>query len=77
MSDLKRCPFCGDMAELDFANKTFSYTDKHGEPRETGFFYTVKCINKICGCGIGIYEEPEMAIKAWNRRAGEQDEHND
>ena len=69
MSDLKRCPFCGDIAELDFAGKTFSYTDKHGEPRETGFYYTVKCINEICGCRIGIYEEPEMAIEAWNKRA--------
>ena len=74
MIELKRCPFCGDLAELDFSGKTFSYIDKHGESRDTGFYYTVKCINKICGCRIGIYEEHKMAIEAWNRRAGEQDE---
>lgn len=69
MIELKPCPFCGGMAESDFADKTFTYTNKHGEPRDTGFYYTVKCINEICGCRIGIYEEPEMAIEAWNRRA--------
>lgn len=72
MSDLKPCPFCGDMAKLDFADKAFCYTDKHGDPRDAGFYYTVKCKNEICGCRIGIYEDPEMAIKAWSRRV--QDE---
>ena len=71
MSDLKRCPFCNDLAEFDFAHKTFTYTNKYGEARYTGFYYTVKCTNEICGCHIGIYEEPEMAIKAWNRRVSE------
>lgn len=72
--DLKPCPFCGSLAELGFAGKTFYYTDKHGEPRTNGFYYTVKCKNEICGCIIGTYEEPKMAIEAWNRRAGEKGE---
>ena len=73
MSELKikRCPFCDGVAELDFAHGSFTYTDKNGEARYTGFYYTVKCTNEICGCHIGIYEEPEMAIKAWNRRVSE------
>ena len=68
MSDLEQCPFCGSDAELDFADKTFAYTDSNGDARETGFFYTVKCRDEICGCRIGIYKDPQMAIDAWNRR---------
>lgn len=67
--ELKPCPFCGGKAELDFSHRSFTYTDKNGEARHTGFYYAVKCANEICGCRIGIYEEPEMAIDAWNRRA--------
>ena len=68
MNKPKPCPFCGGKAELDFANKTFTYTSANGEPMDTGFFYTVKCCDAICGCRIGIYEDAEMAIEAWNRR---------
>ena len=71
MSELKPCPFCGGEAELDFAHTSFTYTDAFGKAREPGFFYTVKCGDNVCGCKIGIYEEPKMAIEAWNRRASE------
>ena len=67
--ELKPCPFCGGDAELDFAHTSFCYIADDGKPRETGFFYTVQCDDEICGCRIGIYENPEMAIEAWNRRA--------
>lgn len=59
---------CGGDAELDFVNKSFAYTDSNGDAMETGFFYTVKCRDEICGCRIDIYEDPRMAIAAWNRR---------
>ena len=71
--EIKPCPFCGGEAELDFAHKNFVYTDDDGIARETGFFYTVKCINAVCGCAIGTYSDAEMAIEAWNRRAGESE----
>lgn len=68
--ELKPCPFCGFQAELDFArNTSFTYTDVFGKTRETGFFYTAKCRDDSCGCKIGVYEKPQMAIEAWNRRA--------
>jgi len=69
MSELKPCPFCGGQAELDFArNTSFTYTDVFGKTIETGLFYTAKCRDDSCGCKIGVYKEPQMAIEAWNRR---------
>ena len=68
MINLKSCPFCGGEACLDFAHRNFSYTDTEGNPMSIGFFYTVKCADEICGCQIGIYEDAEMAVEAWNRR---------
>lgn len=73
MDELKRCPFCGGQAELDFASTSFTYTDVFGKARESGFFYTAKCRDRVCGCKIGIYEEPQMAIEAWNRRVNDED----
>ena len=73
MNELKKCPFCGGKAELDFAHKNFTFTDDSGKPRDIGFFYTVKCQDEICGCRIGIYEDPEMAVAAWNRRSDKQE----
>ena len=71
MTDLKPCPFCGGEAELDFAHKTFHYTDEYGECRDTGLMYTVRCRDIYCGCSIGTYKVPEMAKTAWNRRKGD------
>lgn len=76
MIDLKPCPFCNDAAELDFARRSFAvYTDKNGVAKDLGLFYTVRCSNEICGCQIGVYETPEMAIKAWNDRVPVIDEY--
>jgi len=66
MSELKPCPFCGDDGSLQFANG-HPYTDSDGKARDP-FYYTVKCKDEFCGCRIGVYEDPEMAIEAWNRR---------
>lgn len=71
MIKVKPCPFCGGMAELDFAFGSLTYTDEYGDARTTGFYYTIKCLNEICGCRIGIYEKPMMALEAWNRRVNE------
>lgn len=65
----KPCPFCGESAELDFAGKSFTYTDKGGDLAFSGWMYTVKCTDELCGCHIGVFEEPMMAVAAWNRRA--------
>jgi hypothetical protein len=70
-TELKKCPFCGGEAELDFAHKNFVYTDDDGTARDLGFFYTVKCLNEVCGCVIGTYSDAAMAIEAWNRRVSE------
>ena len=66
MSELELCPFCGGEAELSFAHRAFRYVAYDGTPKDTGYYYTVRCTE--CGCRIGIYENPAMAIEAWNRR---------
>lgn len=77
MGELKPCPFCGGQAELNFASTSFTYTDVFGKAMESGFFYTVKCRDCVCGCKIGIYEEPQMAVEAWNRRASDDESGSD
>ena len=59
MSELKPCPFCGEMPII------------HGE--ESGDYY-IECINVGCAClpTSCFYETKEQAIEAWNRREGEQ-----
>lgn len=37
-TELKKCPFCGGEAELDFAHKNFVFTDDNGTARDIGFF---------------------------------------
>ena len=64
----KPCPFCGGEAELDFADKSFDYVDSNGHSMYIGYFYTVKCLNDTCGCSIGVYEDSNMAVAAWNNR---------
>ena len=65
---IKPCPFCGGDAQVDFSLHGFVYTDSNGNSMDTGFFYTVRCNNDQCGCTIGIYQNPLMAIDAWNNR---------
>ena len=66
MVKLEQCPFCGGESELTFA-LPYMFTDSNGNPR-TIFTYTVKCLDRFCGCSIGSYDSPEMAVEAWNRR---------
>ena len=65
--ELKPCPLCEGKAELDFAHNTFSYFCADGAKKDSGFYYIVKCT--ICNCKSGIFEDPTMAIEAWNKRA--------
>lgn len=69
----KPCPFCGGEAELDFADKGLMYIDAYGNLEDTGLLYTVKCINLKCGCSIGVYSDPNMAVAAWNDRKDDND----
>ena len=66
MVELKPCPFCGGKAELDFATPCYmSYIDSNGEYKYMDGFFTVQC---ECGCRIGTYESPDIAIESWNKR---------
>lgn len=65
--ELKPCPFCGRPAEI----MRHTYFDKP--------VYTVGChINQrnLCHATVRatiIYDSPEAAVAAWNRRAGEDE----
>ena len=56
MSDLKPCPFCGE--EESERDTEMCYGGKH---------YRVFC--SYCGASTDLYDSPEKAEKAWNRRA--------
>lgn len=66
MIELKSCPFCGGEGEIEFT-QSFPYTDEKGKEKNR-FYYTVRCKDVFCGCRIGVYEHPGMAVEAWNRR---------
>lgn len=58
MTKLKPCPFCGGKARL------VPYGDEH---------YFVSCTNIKCCATAGRHmQNKDEAIKAWNRRDGEQ-----
>ena len=65
MTDLKPCPFCGSDAVM--------ITHKH---IPSGFDYTPRCTSVSCpGRIYKKYSYKDYAIRAWNRRAGEEDKH--
>ena len=67
MDELKPCPFCGGVAQLDFApNGNCTYINSEGKIDYTDFLYIVKCTG-CCSSG-GRYEDINMAIDAWNKR---------
>lgn len=58
MTKLKPCPFCGGKARL------VPYGDEH---------YFVSCTNIKCCATAGRHmQNKDEAIKAWNRRDGEE-----
>ena len=58
MDNLKPCPFCGGKAEII---KTHLFGKTVG--------YMAGCKN--CWCELRIYTSKQNAVKAWNRRKGE------
>lgn len=63
----KPCPFCGREAQLEYVHAPF-VTLKTNETQYLGIYTTVQCTNAFCSCRIGNYEDPIMAIEAWNKR---------
>lgn len=67
MKEIEFCPHCKGKAHLDFShegNKPYIATD--GTMIHTAFTYIVFC--EDCGARTNCFEDPEMAINAWNRR---------
>lgn len=58
MNELKPCPFCGRKPELRRNDDGFSY---------------IVCANDNCYVNNNCYVNDNAAIKAWNRRVGEQE----
>lgn len=54
---LKKCPFCGGKGKVDLY-------DTDGDIWEAG------CDE--CGCNLGIFNTKEQAVKAWNKRIGDE-----
>lgn len=57
MAELKKCPFCGGEAELNYYGS------------ESMPFYSISC--KECGCNQDTSIHKEAVINAWNNRATE------
>lgn len=74
MSELKQCPFCGS-EKLIITNCEELEVCNNFEKCECNPCYTICCDFNQGGCGAssGYRLYKEEAIKAWNRRAGEQD----
>ena len=54
---LKRCPFCGSLAEIEYEENEFAVKDN---------WVKVQCTE--CGGNSGWYLSEEQAIEAWNKR---------
>ena len=68
MEKLKRCPFCGGEAHLDFASETNKfYWGEDGFEKYTPLLYRVFCGS--CFCKTERAQDANTAIKLWNRRA--------
>lgn len=66
MTELKPCPFCGGKAKLDHGRIGIT---------ETSYVRCEKCWSKGQSITESVrYSSDAEAIKAWNRRVGEQDE---
>lgn len=64
MSDLKTCPFCGNRnVNLQIVREKLDYSDIDGA--------YIEC--PICGIESRIFEDPDEAVKFWNRRSDAED----
>ena len=61
---LKPCPFCGSRAKIHKRSDGYYYVDCS---LDNGFCHVIP--------RTWIYDTPEEAAEAWNRRAGEHSEH--
>ena len=80
MPDLKPCPICG-ATEYDISVYCEGMAKQYLEPdgRISPIYFSdcdgwcVSC--EECGYETNHFTKPEIAIEAWNRRAGEEDKH--
>ena len=80
MPDLKPCPICG-ATEYDIVVYCEGMAKQYLEPdgRISPIYFSdcdgwcVSC--EECGYETNHFTKPEIAIEAWNRRAGEEDKH--
>lgn len=86
MDELKPCPFCGEIVYLE--KRPLWRTEGITTRGYAGCFkFIIECPNPKCRCNVmlgandTIYrpeaEAKQNAIKAWNRRAYEQQENRD
>ena len=77
MSELKPCPFCGELPHIEKRPLWQTYRDGHTRGYYGCYEYDIHC--EKCGCRVNlggndtVYrshdEAKENAIEAWNRRA--------
>lgn len=68
MDDLKRCPFCGSIAELDEI-KSVSWKGGKSKPITK---YSARCIIPRClGHHNRSYIDEATAVEKWNMRIGD------
>jgi hypothetical protein len=67
MTELKPCPFCGNVTHILVTNTIELDDDDEDTPV---LMHVVVCNYNIEGCGAssGYYVDPDEAVVAWNRR---------
>ena len=71
MIEIKKCPFCGGEAHIDFSSNGTFYISNNGDYIDPMIAYIIKCDE--CGCGTCRHEDIDMAIEAWNKRVHENE----
>lgn len=64
MKEIKRCPFCGERANIFISNNDNIFIPMEEMKKEN--YHSVRCVS--CFCGTGLYRDLNRAIEAWNRR---------
>ena len=62
MENLKPCPFCGELPEIDQGEYTYKVKDR--------IYWAVGCMNDDCEVDVETdnFDTKEEAIKVWNTR---------